>query len=100
MNEDRVGESVVIEEVISLWAAAGSGSGSEAKLKSTSKAESAAADRSVRSTLPSIDGMTPKELGEFAEAEFLRTVLKMGMAVTKPWGESQGYDFIVTRRGS
>ena len=99
MNEDRVGESVVIEEVISLWAAAGSGSGSEAKLKSTSKAESAAADRSVRSTLPSIDGMTPKELGEFAEAEFLRTVLKMGMAVTKPWGESQGYDFIVDAAG-
>jgi hypothetical protein len=43
--------------------------------------------------------MTPKELGEFAEAEFLRTVLKMGMAVTKPWGESQGYDFIVDAAG-
>ena len=45
------------------------------------------------------DRMTPKELGEFAEAEFLRTVLKMGMAVTKPWGESRGYDFIVDAAG-
>jgi hypothetical protein len=45
------------------------------------------------------DRMTPKELGEFAEAEFLRTALGMGMAVTKPWGESQGYDFIVDATG-
>jgi PD-(D/E)XK endonuclease len=43
--------------------------------------------------------MEPKELGELAEAEFLRTVLKMGMAVTKPWGESEGYDFIVDAAG-
>jgi hypothetical protein len=52
-----------------------------------------------REARTSFDSMTPKELGEFAEAEFLRTVLKMGMAVTKPWGESQGYDFIVDVRG-
>lgn len=31
--------------------------------------------------------------------QFLRTVLGMGMAVTKPWGESQGYDFIVDASG-
>ena len=106
MNEDRVGEAVVIEEAISLWAAAGSGSGSKAKSKSTSKMESKATDpsaglracRSVRSTRVA-EGMTPKELGEFAEAEFLRTALKMGMAVTKPWGESRGYDFIVDAAG-
>jgi hypothetical protein len=52
----------------------------------------------VRAT-QAFDRMTPKELGEFAEAEFLRTVLKMGMAVTKPWGESRGYDFIVDAAG-
>jgi len=46
-----------------------------------------------------IQGMTPKELGELAEAEFLRAVLKMGMAVAKPWGESRGYDFIVDDEG-
>lgn len=34
-----------------------------------------------------------------AEAEFLTRVLGMGMAVAKPWGESQGYDFIVDDHG-
>jgi hypothetical protein len=52
-----------------------------------------------RASLESFDRMSAKELGEFAEAEFLRTVLKMGMAVTKPWGENQGYDFIVDVKG-
>jgi len=66
--------------------------------ESRSKAKSRATDTSVRSTRVA-EGMTPKELGEFAEAEFLRTVLKMGMAVTKPWGESRGYDFIVDAAG-
>jgi hypothetical protein len=50
-------------------------------------------------TTQAFDRMSAKELGEFAEAEFLRTVLKMGMAVTKPWGENQGYDFIVDVKG-
>jgi hypothetical protein len=54
--------------------------------------------KDARST-SAFDRMSAKELGEFAEAEFLRTVLKMGMAVTKPWGESQGYDFIVDVKG-
>ena len=78
---------------ITIWGMAG-GSRSKAKARSTSRAT----DRSVRSTRVA-EGMTAKELGEFAEAEFLRTVLKMGMAVTKPWGESQGYDFIVDAAG-
>ena len=43
--------------------------------------------------------MTPKELGELAEAEFLRRALGMGMAIAKPWGESQAYDFIVDDEG-
>ncbi len=79
---------------LSIFAGAESGSKSKATARSTSKAT----DRSVRCTRVA-DGMTPKELGEFAKAEFLRTALKMGMAVTKPWGESQGYDFIVDAAG-
>jgi hypothetical protein len=56
------------------------------------------AGKSARAT-QAFDRMSAKGLGEFAEAEFLRTVLKMGMAVTKPWGENQGYDFIVDVKG-
>jgi hypothetical protein len=56
-------------------------------------------ENAQRASLENFDQMTPKELGEFAEAEFLRTVLKMGMAITKPWGESRGYDFIVDAAG-
>jgi hypothetical protein len=32
--------------------------------------------------------LSPKELGEIAEAEFLRTVLRKKIAVSKPWGEN------------
>lgn len=46
-----------------------------------------------------IEEMTPKELGELAEAEFLRRALTMRMAITKPWGESRAYDFIVDADG-
>ena len=48
---------------------------------------------------PAIEEMTPKELGELAEAEFLRRALAMRMAITKPWGESRAYDFIVDAEG-
>jgi hypothetical protein len=47
----------------------------------------------------SLKAMTPKELGEMAEAEFLARALEMGVAVAKPWGESRGYDFIVDDEG-
>ena len=43
--------------------------------------------------------LSPKELGEIAEAEFLRTVLRKRIAVSKPWGESRGYDFILDDEG-
>ncbi len=106
MGENEVVASVQIEEVISLWGQAESGPGSRAKSK-TSKAKSTAADPSaglradgsVPFTLASIEGMTPKELGELAEAEFLRRALGMGMAIAKPWGESGAYDFIVDAEG-
>src|SRR5229473_6719362 len=106
MGENEVVASVQIGEVISLWAQAESGPGSRAKSK-TSKAKATAADPSaglradgsVPFTLASIEGMTPKELGELAEAEFLRRALGMGMAIAKPWGESGAYDFIVDAEG-
>jgi hypothetical protein len=107
MGEDEVVvASVQIGKVISLWAQAESGAGSRAKSK-TSKARSTAADPSagltaggsVPFTLASIEGMSPKELGELAEAEFLRRALGMGMAIAKPWGESRAYDFIVDDEG-
>jgi PD-(D/E)XK endonuclease len=43
--------------------------------------------------------LSPKELGEIAEAEFLKTVLRKKIAVSKPWGENQGYDFILDDHG-
>src|SRR5258708_2570665 len=106
MGEDEVVASVVIEEVISLWAQAESGPGSKAKSK-ISKAKSTAADASaglradgsVPFTLASIEGMTPKELGELAEAEFLRRALGMGVGVAKAWGGSGACYFILGVRG-
>src|SRR5579871_957430 len=106
MNEDGVGEAVVIEEGISIWAGADPGFGSNSKARSRARSTAAdrsvhstPADRSVRSTAAFIEGMTPKELGELAEAEFLHRALGMGMAIAKPWGESQAYDFIVEDEG-
>jgi hypothetical protein len=82
---------------ITIWGMAEPESGSKSKAKS--KARSKASDRSVRSTQAFIEGMAPKELGELAEAEFLRRALGMGMAIAKPWGESRAYDFIVDDEG-
>jgi|SRR5712691_152590 len=84
---------------IEIWAGADPEFESNSKSKSKAKSKATATDRSVRSTLASIEGMTPKELGELAEAEFLRRALGMGMAIAKPWGESGAYDFIVDAEG-
>ena len=74
---------------ITLWAAAEeSGSKSKSKSKAT--------DRSVRSTL----ALTPKQLGEIAEAEFIAKAVGMGFVVAKPWGDSEPYDFIVNPKKS
>jgi len=104
MNEGRVGEAVVIEEVISLWAQAESGSGKRKATAGSSPdvrpVRNDKLDLGVGGRLADLEGMTPKELGELAEAEFLRRALGMGMAITKPWGESQAYDFIVDDEGT
>jgi hypothetical protein len=38
---------------------------------------------------------THKRTGELSEAAFLFKATSMGLAVTKPWGDSERYDFIV-----
>jgi hypothetical protein len=108
MNMDGDGVEVELGELggITIWAGAEPGAGSRAKSK-TSRAKSTAVEASaglgaggsVPFTLASVEGMTPKELGELAEAEFLRRALGMGMAIAKPWGESRAYDFIVDDEG-
>src|SRR5229473_6008784 len=108
---DQWGEAVVIGEVISLWGQAESGSGKrKATAGSLRQAQGRLSPdvRPVRNDkldlgsggrLADLEGMTPKELGELAEAEFLRRALGMGMAIAKPWGESGAYDFIVDAEG-
>ena len=86
-------------EDISIWAGAESGRRKRKAGYSPGSCPVRNDNVRERASLESFDRMSAKELGEFAEAEFLRTVLKMGMAVTKPWGESQGYDFIVDAAG-
>jgi hypothetical protein len=83
-----------------------------AKSKSKPKAEAGSSpgcrpvrnDNGVLSTVRNDNGveleLSPKELGEIAEAEFLKTVLRKKIAVSKPWGENQGYDFILDDNGS
>ncbi|MGA8274304.1 MAG: group I intron-associated PD-(D/E)XK endonuclease [Candidatus Sulfotelmatobacter sp.] len=41
----------------------------------------------------------PKLRGELGELDFLRKTLGMGMLVSKPWGDSYRYDFIVDWEG-
>ena len=40
-------------------------------------------------------GFTCKRLGEVVEAEFLAKVARLGFRVSKPWGDSDRYDFVV-----
>jgi len=42
--------------------------------------------------------LTPKQLGEIAEAEFIAKAVSEGFVVAKPWGDSESYDFIVNVR--
>jgi hypothetical protein len=40
-----------------------------------------------------------KERGEWAELRFMARAAEHGLIVTKPWGESSHYDFVVDNRG-
>jgi PD-(D/E)XK nuclease superfamily protein len=42
-----------------------------------------------------VRGLTCKRRGEMVEAEFLAKVARMGFRVSKPWGDSDRYDFVV-----
>jgi hypothetical protein len=103
MNCDGVEVKLGVEGGISIWA----GADPEFESGSKSKAKSKATDRSVRSTqansqpnsVPTVT-LTPKQLGEIAEAEFIAKAVGMGFVVAKPWGDSESYDFIVNPRRS
>src|ERR1700733_11659516 len=43
--------------------------------------------------------LPPKLRGELGELDFLRKAMGMGMLVSKPWGDSYRYDFIVDWEG-
>jgi hypothetical protein len=99
MNDDAVEVEGGNVGGITLWAEAEeSGSGSESKSK--------AAGRSARSTqagftqASSTRALTPKQLGEIVEAEFIAKAVGMGFVIAKPWGDSEPYDFIVNTRGN
>ena len=43
---------------------------------------------------------TDKKLrGEWAEMVFMTRAIELGLPISKPWGEMQGYDFVVGRTG-
>jgi hypothetical protein len=97
MNCDGVEVGGEDTDVITIWAGAEE-SGSKSKSKSK------ASDRSVRSTradsTSALGKLTPKQLGEIAEAEFIAKAVGLGFVVAKPWGDSEPYDFIVNPKKS
>ncbi len=107
MNGDGVGLVDVDAGGITIWGMADP----EFESNSKSKAKSKASDRSVRSTRANSTGansaqagstqaLTPKQLGEIAEAEFIAKAVGLGFVVAKPWGDSEPYDFIVNPKKS
>src|SRR5574337_1688207 len=43
--------------------------------------------------------LSPKQIGELAEARFLAKATGLGFKVARPFGESRSYDFIVEAKG-
>jgi len=43
--------------------------------------------------------LPPKLRGELGELDFLRKAMGMGLLVSKPWGDSYRYDFVVDYKG-
>ena len=41
----------------------------------------------------------PKKRGEWVESVFMARAAELGFAVSKPWGDSRSYDFVVGRPG-
>jgi hypothetical protein len=48
---------------------------------------------------PKCKHLPPKLRGELGELDFLRKAMGMGMLVSKPWGDSYRYDFLVDWEG-
>jgi hypothetical protein len=65
------------------------------KLKAGRKASSVAGLRQGRSKWARIGKQVSKRRGEMAELEFLRKAVKLGFRVSKPYGDSDRYDFVV-----
>ena len=53
---------------------------------------------SAKNSKPAIV-LSPKRRGEIAEAAFLHKAASLGFSVSKPWGDSDRYDFIVETGG-
>lgn len=60
--------------------------------------EPAVGDRSVKGK-KSGKKMPPKRSGELAELAFMQKALRMGFLVSKPWGDSDRYDFVADWEG-
>ncbi len=41
----------------------------------------------------------PKKRGEWVESVFVARASELGLPVSKPWGDSESYDFVVGRPG-
>ncbi len=104
MSEELGREAVVVEEVISLMAQAESRSKAAGRSARSTQAEatSRTADEGVRCSMSrsAVEKLTPKQLGEIAEAEFIAKAVGLGFVVAKPWGDSEPYDFIVNPKKS
>lgn len=107
MSEDLVVGGVAGAEVITIWAVAEDWRGkkeSRSRSRSKSRSTSKATDTGVRSTRARSTSaelrLTPKQLGEIAEAEFIAKGVELRFVAAKPWGDSESYDYIVNARRS
>ena len=48
-----------------------------------------------KTVCPTIARPNTKRTGEFSEAAFLLKAVSLGLRVTKPWGDSERYDFVI-----
>ncbi len=79
---------------ITIWAGKGDG-----RARVTDRSVRPIQERSTQnSSTQSERKLTPKQLGEIAEAEFVAKAVEKGFVVAKPWGDSEPFDFIVNVR--
>ncbi len=94
-----VGDLMGVADGGSLWEA--EPSGRRGRGRKLGRRGDEVADKSVRSTLSgttldrSSRVVTGKRLGEVAEAAFMAKAAALGFGVSKTWGDSDRYDFIV-----